>query len=312
MEKEKPYLPFEQDGKTYNLYEMPDGFVVNGDLDLSGQEDLEELPDLSKVIVKGNFYCSNCHNLRTLKGSPKEVGRSFVCFCCENLTSLEGAPEQVGKEFYCFNCEHLTSLEGAPKEVGENFICSNCDNLTSLEGAPEKVGGSFYCNRCDSLTCLEGAPKEVGENFVCNNCDNLTSLEGSPEKVYGDFDCASCNNLTSLDGAPKKVVGNFICDDKLREKYFESKGLSGIKELRSSPRYQVELMEYEVQQKQKEKNALNIKRLRFKLMKTIAAENVSDEIDGKTGKRKINPKRSKEEKKAITDMLTSMAKDITD
>ena len=62
----------------------------------------------------------------------------------------------------------------------------------------------------------------------------------------------------------------------------------------------------------KKKRILETKRLRHRLMKTIAAENISDEIDPKTGKRKINPKYTPEDKKAIADVLTSMAKDITD
>ena len=48
--KKEEYSPFEQDGKIYNLYDMPDGFVIKGNLYLSGSE-LMQLPDLSKVIV---------------------------------------------------------------------------------------------------------------------------------------------------------------------------------------------------------------------------------------------------------------------
>ena len=134
------------------------------------------LPNLSDIIVTGDFYCSD-----------------------NNLTSLEGAPKEVTGCFNCY-CNNLTSLEGVPKEVGGYFNCSD-NNLTSLEGAPKEVGGGYYCNY-NNLTSLEGAPKEVEGDFDCSD-NNLTSLEGAPKEVGGDFDCYG-NNLTSLEGAPKK------------------------------------------------------------------------------------------------------------
>ncbi|MBR1825586.1 MAG: hypothetical protein IJ770_03260 [Alphaproteobacteria bacterium] len=48
---QEKYLEFEQDGVKYNLYNMPKGFVIKGDLDLHGKG-LTELPDLSEVIVR--------------------------------------------------------------------------------------------------------------------------------------------------------------------------------------------------------------------------------------------------------------------
>ncbi len=272
MEKEKPYLPFEQDGKTYNLYELPDGFVIKGDLDLAGK-DFEKLPDLSKVIVEGNFYCHRCYN--------------------------------------------LTSLKGAPKKVGKGFSCWGCYHLTSLDGASEKVGGYFDCWGCDNLTSLAGAPKEVGRDFDCHNCKSLISLYGSSEKVEGDFRCSDNKNLTSLVGISSARYIN--CDDGLEKKYGFNRSFS-FDEFKSSQVYQEELKEYEEQQKQKKnnilkqkkKNILNSKRLKYKLMRTIAAENVSDEVDEKTGKRKINPKRSTEQKKVIKEVLDSVSKGITD
>ena len=92
----KKYLEFEQDGVKYNLYDLPDGFVIKGDLDLS-DKGLTELPDLSKVTVKGDFDCSS-----------------------NQLTSLQGTPQEVGGYFYCYN-NQLTTLEGAPREVCGSF-----------------------------------------------------------------------------------------------------------------------------------------------------------------------------------------------
>ena len=132
------YLPFEQAGRIYNLYNMPKGFVIEGDLDLSWKG-LAELPDLSEVVIEGNFECHN-----------------------NQLTSLKGAPELVGGAFNCRN-NQLTSLEGAPQTVGGKFDCSE-NELTSLEGAPKEVGGDFRCDH-NELTSLKGAPKYVKRNF---------------------------------------------------------------------------------------------------------------------------------------------------
>lgn len=64
-----------QDNKVYDLNNLPDGFVIKGDLDLSGMG-LTKLPNLSKVIVEGNFNCSD-NNLTQLDGMPKEIGGNF-------------------------------------------------------------------------------------------------------------------------------------------------------------------------------------------------------------------------------------------
>ena len=90
----------------------------------------------------GDFYCSCCENLKTLKGAPKEVNGSFNCSLCNGLVNLEGGPEIVGKDFYCRCCENLESLEGAPKKIKGDFVCIGC-NLTSLEGAPEEIERDF-------------------------------------------------------------------------------------------------------------------------------------------------------------------------
>src|ERR1700722_10746867 len=68
------------------------GLRVRGDLRLDNMG-LTELPDLSCVIVEGNFHCSG-NKLTSLKGAPRAVGGHF--WCDNNLlTSLEGAPAVV-------------------------------------------------------------------------------------------------------------------------------------------------------------------------------------------------------------------------
>ena len=228
-----------QDGKVWNLNDLPDGFVIKGDLDLSDKE-LEKLPDLSKVTVEGNFNCDN-NFLTSLEGAPKEVGGSFDC-SHNYLTSLEGIPEKVGGSFDCSH-NQLTSLEGAPKEVGGSFGCSG-NQLTRLEGAPEKVGGDFDCSG-NQLTSLEGAPKEVEDYFLC------------------DY-----NQLTSLEGAPEKVGGKFYCGMEIAEKY----GLNDeftLDDLKASELYIKETKQEMIDKKTQE--------LKYKVLRIFAKENVSSE-----------------------------------
>ena len=141
MVKVKQFLGFEQDGQFYNLYDLPDDFVIEGDLDLSNLN-LTELPDLSRVEVKGNFCCQ-FNQLTSLKGAPRKVGEGF--YCGDNLlNSLQGAPEEIGNSFECMNNE-LTSLDGSPKRVGGCFIC-DFNKLSSMQGIPDMVGGLFYAD----------------------------------------------------------------------------------------------------------------------------------------------------------------------
>ena len=112
---------FEQDGKTYNLYSLPDDFTIKGDVNLSNQG-LSELPNLSKVKVEGDFWC-----------------------CYNQLTTLEGAPREVGGHFDC-NSNTLTSLKGAPLKVGENFRCYN-NRLESLYGITPQISGDIFCDQ---------------------------------------------------------------------------------------------------------------------------------------------------------------------
>ena len=145
------------------------------------------------------------------------VSGHFNCSECEELISLEGAPKEIGGNFKFYLCPNLTSLVGAPKEVGKSFSCNNCPKLTSLEGAPEKVGGDFSCQKT-LIKSLEGAPINVGGNFICDEVDYLESLEGAPNHVGGDFSCSKCPSLTSLDGLPTTIDGDLFCGKKFRGK----------------------------------------------------------------------------------------------
>lgn len=107
--------------------------VVAGDLDLSSRN-LIELPDLSSVIVKGNFYCLS-NKLTSLKGAPQSVDGDFNC-CGNQLTSLTGGPRRVGGRFHCSN-NPLTNLEHAPQEFGT--LWSDFGAFNSWARIPEEI-----------------------------------------------------------------------------------------------------------------------------------------------------------------------------
>jgi hypothetical protein len=164
--------------------------------------------------VGGYFSCTDCKNLTSLEGAPKEVNGSFLCSKCENLTSLEGSPKIVRGSFYC-GYTNIISLKGGPEKVGVSFDCSNCKDLKTLEGAPKEVSGYFSCSKCENLTSLKGSPKKV-DSFHCGYT-NITSLKGAPEKVENSFHCANCNKLKNLDYLPKEIRGISYIPDHLQK-----------------------------------------------------------------------------------------------
>lgn len=66
--------------------------------------------------ITGDFNCSEL-KLKSLKGSPQEVGEYFDC-SANRLTSLKYSPQIVGKNFYCDFNPDLHSLEGIGEVKG--------------------------------------------------------------------------------------------------------------------------------------------------------------------------------------------------
>ena len=99
-----------QDGICYDLYNLPKGLTVYGDLNLSGFG-LTELPDLSTTMILGKFDCS--HNLiKDLRGSPG-YAKTYDCSVNLELTSFYGATNTV-QEFIAAVCPRVVSLENIP------------------------------------------------------------------------------------------------------------------------------------------------------------------------------------------------------
>lgn len=113
---------------------MLDGtIVVPGDLNISKKE-LIKLPDLTNVIVEGDFYCSY-NNLTSLQGAPKIVKGHYNCYN-NSLETLKGAPERIGGGFSCFNND-LVSLEAVPKSF-KSLLC-DWGQFRSWDDIPEEL-----------------------------------------------------------------------------------------------------------------------------------------------------------------------------
>lgn len=65
-------------GHYYSIYELPKGFIYNGNMDLS-YADLKQLPDMSHVTIKGDYNISG-NDLFGLYGSPKHVYGNYYAW----------------------------------------------------------------------------------------------------------------------------------------------------------------------------------------------------------------------------------------
>lgn len=194
-----------------------DGMIVVAGLDLGkdnlekrGKWPLSELPDLTAVVVEGDFRCSD-NELTSLRGCPQTVTGNFYCYS-NLLESLEHAPAKVGDGFYC-SMNRMKDLTGAPKEIGGTLNCQSCPTLLTLKGAPEVVPGDFLCHE-GVLESLEGGPKKVGgDMWVFKN--RLRNIDHAPREVGRYFQCHFNAGIKHLEGAPEKFVkiysdlGNF-------------------------------------------------------------------------------------------------------
>ncbi|NCZ70574.1 MAG: hypothetical protein EBY80_10490 [Actinobacteria bacterium] len=90
-------------------------------------------PDTGLIDVQGNFNCDN-KNLDDFKGLRfGKVSGGFYC-SDNNLKTLDGSPREVGGSFWCER-NPLISLEAAPLKVGYYFWFNNISiyyNLASF------------------------------------------------------------------------------------------------------------------------------------------------------------------------------------
>ena len=111
------------------LVDIKGGFYCQG-------QGLEDFLGIRFGKVSGSFYCGG-NQLRTLEGSPREVGEHFSCFS-NQLRTLEGAPRVVGGGFWCSE-NPLISLEGAPEVIGSNFCFKNTWSKYNLQSFLDEI-----------------------------------------------------------------------------------------------------------------------------------------------------------------------------
>lgn len=80
-------------------------------------------PDTGLIDVRGNFDCDRM-DLNDFKGL--KFGKVTGYFYCDsnNLKTLDGSPREVGVEFWCQR-NPLISLEEAPLKIEEYFVLYN-------------------------------------------------------------------------------------------------------------------------------------------------------------------------------------------
>ena len=94
-------------------------------------------PDTGLIDVRGSFYCED-KNLDDFKGLRfGKVSGNFFCYN-NNLKTLNGSPREVGGDFWCWG-NPLISLEGAPLKIGEYFRFDNFSSEYNLAAFLKKI-----------------------------------------------------------------------------------------------------------------------------------------------------------------------------
>jgi len=139
--KQNTLFMVKQDGKYYNLFEQPDGFVYNGDIYIP--HGTKELPNLSHIVLNGSFECSG-NKITSLNGSPKCV-TGYFSVCDTLITSLEGMPEKIGENVDLVSNHRLKSLKGIAQSIEGNLNLSDCPELKEFDALPQEISGKIIC-----------------------------------------------------------------------------------------------------------------------------------------------------------------------
>ena len=86
-----------QDGVLYDVFNLPNNFVLNDAMDLCGMG-LDKLPEMSTITVSSNFVCAT-NNLSDLTGAPHTVAGDCQ-FSGNPLVSLRGMPHKISGKIY--------------------------------------------------------------------------------------------------------------------------------------------------------------------------------------------------------------------
>lgn len=166
---------------------------------------LKEIPEiLNGVHIKGDFDVS-FNVLKSLNNSPVKVDGAFKCMYNRNLKSLLGSPKEVGN-IIVHNCG-LRDLNGFPKiNKANGHVDISSNRLTSLVGLPTIVVGKLSIYNNPGLKTLAGCPELVRGDFEALWLP-ITNCIGGPKYISGDLYLHD-TEINSLEGFPKEVSGN--------------------------------------------------------------------------------------------------------
>jgi len=90
----------QQNGKYYNIYDLPKGFVYHGNMDLS-YAGLRQLPNMRTVTIKGDYNISG-NDLSQITGAPYKVEGDFIMLDNKNPCVFKNGPQftQIGGKFF--------------------------------------------------------------------------------------------------------------------------------------------------------------------------------------------------------------------
>lgn len=164
------------------------GHIVNcsGDVHIMCMDQSKHL-GVKFGYVAGNFVLHN-GNLKSLLGSPDDVGGDFDC-ANNSIGSLEYLPKFIGGSIDCsHNC--LRSLKYCNENVNGSFNCSQ-NWLSSLEYGPVKVKGNFDASE-NALESLKYCPKYIKDNmFLMVNAIDYLALDELPKFLGGLIDLSA-------------------------------------------------------------------------------------------------------------------------
>lgn len=125
--------------------------------------------------VERSIHCTECDNLETLEGFPKEIGGRVVMPYNKKLISLKGMPEKIGgNEIDVNHCYSLISVEDAPKDIMLKY-----EHTPAREGKPVKI-----CPKCGhAMSIFQG---KYGPYYSCTHwpkCKNTERIEKPKEET---------------------------------------------------------------------------------------------------------------------------------
>ena len=128
------YPLFQQKGRIYNFFNLPENFVVKQNILINWDTEYrDELPDLSGVIVDGNISFERGFKLSHWKWKPKKL---TGCLNTDGVTDAS-----VTEELFSFTTD---SSKGVLKDVDSRNLNSKSDDLKKEKIITQKNENKGY------------------------------------------------------------------------------------------------------------------------------------------------------------------------